>query len=261
MEPLNNKLLQFNSVARFNKSELLDLFDHLVAHYGEQDNEEGFSEVKRKVVLSLCEKFRSELEKKEIPPVIYPWFYDYAITNDSIALSLQKCNDIELDDNGEISSTSYTVEKYALIEVKCNYMTVEQYAELHEVTTTTVRQWIRRGKLRTAKKEGRDWLIPALADKPKRGFERVTYRWESLSSDILSTFPYLSKTKCVHICQDDEDKKDFYAITGLFGEGNYQKVKLSAKEREQLEITLVAAPEVDVEEEFNGGFVPTKQSL
>ena len=263
MEPRNNKLLLFNSVMLLNKREVLESFDDFVAYHREQDNEEGYSEGKRKVLLSLCDKFRSELEKCDIPTLSKPWFfYEYSITNDGIDLSLCKCDDdIEFDDDGEISSMSSSVE-YTLAEVKCDYLTVEQYAELYDVTTTTVRQWIRRGKLRTAKKEGRDWLIPALADKPKRGFESVTYHWKSLSDDILAAFPFLDKTECLYLFQDDEDKKDFYAITGWPTEDHRQKVKLTAKEREQLEITLIAAPEVEVEDSYTGAqYVPAKRNF
>ncbi|ATW28201.1 helix-turn-helix domain-containing protein [Candidatus Formimonas warabiya] len=263
MEALNNRLLQFNSMMLLNKREVLESFDDFVAHHRKKDNEEGYSEGKRKVLLSLCDEFRNELEKSDIPTLTKPWlYYDYSITNDGIELSLFKCdNDIEFDDEGEISSMSSS-EEYTLVKVKCDYLTVEQYAELYDVTTTTVRQWIRRGKLRTAKKKGRDWLIPALADKPKRGFESATYHWNVLSSDILAVFPFLAETNRVYLFQDDEDKKLFNAITGWPGENNRQQVKLTTKEREQLEIMLIAAPGVKVEDLSTGvRYVPAKRNF
>lgn len=261
MEARNNKLLQFNSMMLLNKREVLESFDDFVEHHREKGNEEGYSEGKRKVLLLLCDKFRTELEKSDIPTLAKPWlYYDYSITNDGIELSLFKCaDDIEFDDEGEISSMSSSLE-YTLAQVKCNYLTVEQYAELYDVTTTTVRQWIRRGKLRTAKKKGRDWLIPALADKPKRGFGSVTYHWEALSSNILAVFPFLAGTNCVCLFQDDKDKRVFHAITGWPGEDNRQKVELTAKEREQLEIMLIAAPEVKVED-LSACYVPAKRNF
>ncbi len=263
MEAPNNKLLQFNSMMLLNKREVLESFDDFVEHHREKDNEEGYSEGKRKVLLSLCDEFRNELEKSDIPALAKPWlYYDYSITNEGIELSLFKCDDdIEFDDEGEISSMSSSQE-YTLVEIKCDYLTVEQYAELYGVTTTTVRQWIRRGKLRTAKKKGRDWLIPALADKPKRGFESVTYYWESLPSDILTMFPFLAETNCVYLYQDDEDKKVFNAISGWPGKDNRRKVELTAKEREQLEIMLIAAPEVIVEDLSAAvRYVPAKRNF
>jgi len=263
MGACNNKLLQFNSIMLLNKREVLESFDDFVEHHREKDNEEGYSEGKRKVLLSLCDEFRNALEKSDIPTLTKPWlYYDYSITNDGIELSLFRCDDdIEFDSEGEISSMSSSQE-YTLVEVKCSYLTVEQYAELYNVTTTTVRQWIRRGKLRTAKKKGRDWLIPALADKPKRGFESATYYWDMLSNDILSAFPFLAKTNCLYLFQDDEDKKVFHAITGWPGEDNRQKVKLTAKEREQLEIMLIAAPGVKADDLHTGIYYsPAKRNF
>lgn len=262
METRNNKLLLFNSMMLLNKREVLESFDDFVEHQRQMDNEEGYSEGKRKILLSLCDEFRKKLEKSDIPALTKPWlFYDYSITNDSIELLLWKCSDVEFDDEGEISSMSSN-EEYTLAEVKCNYLTVAQYAVLYGVTTTTVRQWIRRGKLRTAVKKGRDWLIPALADKPRRGFESVTYHWKVLTGDIIESFPFLAEADCVYLFQDDEDKKIFYAIIGWPGAENRQKVALTSKEREQLEIMLIALPGVQVEGlSAEVRYVPAKRSF
>lgn len=261
MEVRNNKLLLFNASMLLNKREVLESFDDFVEYHREKDNESGNSEGKRKVLLALCEAFRIELEKCNIPALSRPWlFYEYEITQDSIELALYKCEDIEFDDDEMSSMTSR--KEYTLAEVKCDYLTVEQYAELYDVTTTTVRQWIRRGKLRTAKKSGREWLIPALADKPRRGFDRVTYEWETLPQDIISAFPFLDKARCVHLFQNDVDKKMFYAITNWPRDDNRERVDLTAKERERLEIMLIAAPEVKVQDTSAGiKYVPGKRNF
>ena len=194
-----DKLLIFNSIFLFNKAEIIASFDDFVAHHQEKNNEEGYSEGRRKVLLALCEQFRNELVNRDIQPLNKNWFYyDYDIKNDSITLSLYKCNNIEFDNDNEISSMEMQLE-HTIVEVKCDYLSVEQYAKQYGVTDTTVRQWIRRGKLRTAKKKGRDWVIPALADKPKRGFENVTYFWNLLPIEAINRFPYLRDCNSIYI--------------------------------------------------------------
>lgn len=56
-----DRLLNFNSQVLLNKKEILESFDDFVLHHQEKDNEEGYSEGKRKTLLSLCERFRNEL--------------------------------------------------------------------------------------------------------------------------------------------------------------------------------------------------------
>ena len=53
-------------------------------------------------------------------------------------------------------------------------VTVQQFAALHGVSPVTVRLWISTGRLPGAQKLGRDWIIPASAQRPPDG--RVT-RW------------------------------------------------------------------------------------
>ena len=246
MKALNNKLLIFNSIMLRNKQEVLESFDDFVEYHRNQDNQEEYNEGKRKILLSLCDEFRKKMEKKDIPSLTKPWFYyQYFITNDGIELSLLRCDDIEFDEEDELLSVSFAKE-YVLAEVKCDYITIEQYAELCEVTAVTVRQWIRRGKLRTAKKKGRDWLIPALTEKPKRGFDMAIYHWSGLNSEIIEAFPFLDEADYVELAQDEVDKKIFHALVGRLKDDTYQDIELTAKEREKLEVMLISAPEVMV---------------
>lgn len=238
----NNVLLKFNSMMLLNKREVVDSFEAFIEHHSQKDNEEVYSEEKRRILLKLCDEFLRCIRSFNIPALVKPWYcYEYSITNDSIRLALMKFADVSFDADGELESASSTVE-YILAEVKCCYLTVEEYAKLYNVTTTTVRQWIRRGKLRTAKKAGRDWLIPELANPPKRGFESVTYYWNRISEDIISEFPFLKEEKKVFIYQDDIDKKIFHAIAG-----HRKKVDMNIQEREKLEIMLISSTDVTAE--------------
>jgi excisionase family DNA binding protein len=238
----NNTLLKFNSEVLLNKREVIDSFEAFIEHHRQKDNGEAYSEEKRYILLELCDEFLRCIRSINIPTLIKPWYcYEYSVTNDSIRLELRKYEDVLFDADGYIESATSTLE-YILAEVKCKYLTVEEFAKLYKVTTITVRQWIRRGKLRTAKKVGRDWMIPELAASPKRGFESVTYLWEDISEDIIGEFPILKGRKSVYIYQNDIDKKTFHAIVN-----NGKKVDLNTQEREKLELMLISSPDVEVE--------------
>ena len=248
-----DKLLLFDAQMLLNKREILDSFDDFVRHHQDRRNEEGYSEGRHKMLLSLCDAFRQALVSTDIPRIAKHWrYYHYEVTQDSIELTLWRCTEVTFDADGEVDTISSS-EEYKLIEVKCDYLTVEQFASLHQVTDITVRQWIRRGKLRTAKKEGRDWLIPALTDKPTRGFMRVTYYWDSLPPEISEKFPWLRDSQSVYLHQGD-DKKTFHCTTQR-GQFVLDKV-----ERERLELALIGAKGVTVDEAITAiQFVPGKR--
>ena len=149
-----------------------------------------------------------------------------------------------------------------LAQVKCAYLTVEQYAEKYDVTVTAVRQWIRRGKLRSAVKMGRDWLIPELADRPQRGYEPVTYSWQYLSDALLEEYPFLDQCCELHIMRSERERAMFQAVLlNKYGKV-YEKLRMGIKEREKLELALISQPEVEAEEwQQSLMFVPNKEKI
>ncbi|MFZ5645383.1 MAG: helix-turn-helix domain-containing protein [Bacillota bacterium] len=115
-----------------------------------------------------------------------------------------------------------TVE-HTFITVKCDYLTVEQYSSMLGIEPVTVRQWIRRGKLRHAKKNGRDWLIPDTEDKPQRGFTSVQYIVEKEAQIESDEFPLLSACESIFILQDQGNKRKFICYL------NNYKTKFNSK--------------------------------
>ena len=242
------KLELFKNEFLFCKEEVVDSFNAFVDHHKQTDNEEEYSESKRRTLLALCDKFKEALLNCKLPDLTNSWwFYEYDVTNDSIDLSLWHCDSINFNEDGtpdEMTSSN----QFTLLNIICDYLTVEDYAALYGVTTTTVRQWIRRGKLRTAKKMGRDWLIPAIADKPKRGFLDATYTWENIPQNTLNEFPFLRGYNYIYLYQDDANKTQFYCVLGRPGDKNRHRIPMNTTDREKLEIALIAIPNVTAEE-------------
>jgi len=139
-----------------------------------------------------------------------------------------------------------TVE-HTLIKVECDYLTVEQYAALHEVEPVTVRQWIRRGKLRHAKKNGRDWLIPDTEDKPRRGFTSVQYIVENEAHIESDEFPMLSASDLITILQDQDNKNKFICYLNDSKNKFNSKLELTRSEVERLEHTIIESGKARVE--------------
>lgn len=238
------KLWLFKKQFLMTKEDVLESFAAFMKANEAGENNDWYSSNKSNALKKLLVEFHTELQKTEIPSLDDWWFYQCEIVNERIELFLCYCDEIEFNDEGIMSSMSSTVE-HALVSVQCEYLSVEEYAKLYDVTTTTVRQWIRRGKLRSAKKIGGEWTIPALTDKPGRGFESVTYSWEDNLSGLISQFPFLADTKQIYIKQDKNDKSLYLYETDV-SEG-----ALTTETREKLELSLLSSPDVKVEESFS----------
>jgi hypothetical protein len=124
---------------------------------------------------------------------------------------------------------------------------VEQYAAMHEVEPVTVRQWIRRGKLRHAKKNGRDWLIPDTEDKPRRGFTSVQYIVEKEAQIESDEFPLLSLCESIFILQDENNKTKFICYLNNYKNKFNSKLELTRSEVERLEHTIIESGKARVE--------------
>ena len=93
---------------------------------------------------------------------------------------------------------------------------MEENAKEYGVETVTVRQWIRRGKIRNAVKNGREWLIPELTELPGRGYTSAIYMWYEYLYDLPNEYKFLTDytTVLINQCSDDRAK---YEITFAAG--------------------------------------------
>lgn len=225
-----------------------------------ENSEEDWSLERRDVILRILDEFRDEIEKIIFPTIVEKnYFYTYRWLSDGIVLELAYCDDLQLDETGGIDTLS-SKSVLVMVKVRCAYLTVEEYAKKYNITETTVRQWIRRGKIRSAQKRGRDWLIPELADKPKRGYEPVTYSWEQQQEALCESYPYLKGISSVDIWQTDYDKSKFEISLRKKNGSAKSKMIMGVKEREKLELALISDPNVSAKEWFAGiQFIPSKR--
>ena len=170
------------------------------------------------------------------------WFYRYDFTRFGMILEMCHCSKFEAESD---ETTIMTVdESIAIAEVTCDMMSVAEFAHIHNVQPVAVRQWIRRGKLRSIQKQGRDWLIASIAEKPTRHYKSVKYEWDQIDRELYKMFPYLKGVSTVQITQNIDDK----ALFDLWL-GERIQMSIASKEREKLELALLALNDIDVYEE------------
>lgn len=218
---LCDEIEEFEKNSILTKEQILSSIKKTRADYQAEANSDDkkHSTAFYEILDDLFEQFENKVYFTTLPEHLEDWWnYSYDITTSGIILNL---NYYSWSYGGTSSSCSRD-ETFKLIEVPSKLLTVSEYAKIYNVNPVTVRQWIRRAKLRDAVKVGTEWRIPELAELSKeKYYTDCTYRW----SDKLDNLPeeYAFFNEFTSICNDlsacfeqDEDNKSRFIITLKF---------------------------------------------
>ena len=206
-----------------------------------------------RIAYELLERLEVKVENTRIfdAPEGY-WAYSFEINSQGVILYLEYYNSVDFDENKNLSF-SYIGETFPIITVKTRLLTVEEYARMYEVETVTVRQWIRRGKIRTAIKFGKEWRIPELTQVPSRGYRMGQYKWEESLSDLPPEYEFLNKYNLATLYQDDKDKNLYHVNFSKEGEESTY-LTCNIREREKIEMILITNPLVTYISDMFGSY-------
>ena len=205
------------------------------------------------------EEFLDEILGKTFPAELEDWWrYEYEVRESGAVLKLSHIDQFDFGPDGTV--TEHTDTTFNLLEVRTKLLTVEEYAQAYGVSVITVRQWIRRGKIRTAVKAGSEWRIPELAECLGRRYGDRTYTRKEYLTDLPEGYAFFNKYDHVTLSQN-EDQRDQYIACFVkdydlsAGESEkeimrkyYKAIQIGQKEREKFELYLIANPFVEAEE-------------
>ena len=205
---------------------------------------------------ALVSRFRAEVGKRTFPDKMAGWWaYSYDVRETGITLGLIHYYTPDLNDEGEIDSLCAET-SFELLRVKTKLLTVEQYAQACEVTSTAVRQWIRRGKLRSAVKQGSEWRIPELAEVRERGYQWGQYARTEFLADVPAEYAFINDYDFIRIEQDKENKNLFTLSFDIRADDaeeirrRHREMRVDTKEREKFELYLISNPFVSASDDF-----------
>lgn len=198
---------------------------------------------------SLYNGFIEDIKKTPIMTIADSWWY-YAIEENQRGIKLRTSVLKEFSfqvSNGKACFRGHTTSGgYVVAELSLRELTVEEYAEKYDVEPVTVRQWIRRGKLRSAKKIGNEWRIPESTDIPKRGYEPCTYSmsldYQRKRNEIKSQYDFMKDANHISIVQDEQDKNKYIVTYDRYTEFDQSVIEMNSKDREKLELFLISTP-------------------
>lgn len=193
-------------------------------------------------LLSLLDKVIVEIASRKIFDAPDRWFYSFEVTNKNAALFIRHVSDIQEDEEGNVVFD--IDERFRLINYPIGLLTVEQFASRSKIEAGTVRQWIRRGKLRNAIKVGGEWRIPEITDPPTRGFTPVRYynngQFFSLPKEFGASFN--QHPSVIDIYKSKEENG--YIVLFDYVPALISQRLLTDAEREKLELMLIGNPNI-----------------
>lgn len=193
-----------------------------------------------RTLITMLGRFEKLIE--ETPMFAAPsdyWAYSFEIASLGITLNLEHYSYIRFDEEKNIEDSEVDA-TFPLMSVKSSLLSVDDFAKLYNVKTVSVRQWIRRGKLRTAVKSGTEWRIPELTEFPARGYRPARYEWTEQLSGLSEEYKILAEYNAAEFTQDGEDKNLYHVL--LSGDEGERTINCNIKAREQLELMLISNP-------------------
>ena len=239
------------------KEDILKDIDSLLKEIeAESQNETKHSKAYYARYNDLIVRFKAEIEKRTFPDKMDGWWaYSYDVLETGVTLQLIHYYTPDLNDEGYIDALCAET-TFTLLHIKTKLLTVEQYAQAYEVTTTTVRQWIRRGKIRSAVKQGSEWRIPELAEIRDRGYRWGQYARNEFLTDVPEEYAFINEYDYIGIDQD-KDNKNFFTVSFDIRSDDSDEIKahhkelhMDQKEREKFELFLISNPFVSASDVF-----------
>ena len=225
------------------KEELVTSIEEHIRGLKKGDGAEAQKSVKSHIAyLDFCDRFLETIRKKNFPEGLSGgWEYCFEISEEAAIVTLQLVGSSELAKRVYKRDVQAILEAYVLVRMEPRMLPVEEYALLHEVNVGTVRQWIRRGKIRSAQKLGNEWRIPEFVEPAGGKYRDGFFMWDEKLTNLPEGFEYLNDYYSAAITQVDKDSYKM-ALQSSSRKVKDRLVLLNAAERERLELALIADP-------------------
>ena len=233
-DDFSSALKDFNDKALKTKQHIIDKAKEYIKMIDYKKMLNNLSDFSKSIVISSLNRLIRRIKYKVFPDLSNQsdfCSYVICILEGKIQIRFQR---IEFSD--EYKQWMF-IEYGTIYECETVLYSVNEYANLHNVAVTTVREWIRRGKLDTAIKKGLEWFIPALTEPADRSsekisFERITY------DDNLTDEPLIKQDarfiNIVKIKNKSEYLISFLDDNNIPTGGNYLRKKEMMRVRRRL---------------------------
>lgn len=221
------------------KDQILQAVDKKVLEISAADDDPVKAEY-RKMLSGELARFRKSVEGRIVFTLsVDDWRYAIVVRGSGIYLLLEHVLPKELG----VRKEEKTDEQYEMISCKAKLLNVETYSEMHNISHVAAVTRIRRGKIRSAVKVGKQWRIPALAEPVERGYRSAVYGWHNRLSGVPDLYKIVEDYQRVEFFQDENNLVLFHVK--MTGDGVLPLEFVCDREkRSRLEQMLIGHPDV-----------------
>ncbi len=236
--------------------------ESMVIKLAKKMDEDDSSDIYMQNLLSCLIEMKKQITNEGLPTIPdIEMYYAIRLNDEEIAVelvhlkldyTLSRAFGLEQqDENG--NNHAIVPYRKTIYFVKFPLLSVTAYAEMHNIEQVTVRQWIRRGKLRTAIRNGRDWLIPVTTVPPIRGFTTAKYHIiHNPPEAAKEKYPFLNNVSSYNTIRIDRLDASKYIVQKYSSNDLTVLATLKQTEREAFEYSLIEAEwaKIDLNEKY-----------
>lgn len=216
-------------------------------------------------LIPLLEQFAKEVCVIQLMDITQDWWqYCISVRETDVTLKLEHTK-MYYDHPDNIANSDCMLKEnvpylasdqsFTIYTTRAKLLSPEEYGKFYGVSDGTVRQWIRRGKIRSAAKYGKEWRIPELARISVGHYMSAGYSWNAELPDVPEEFAYLNMYNHVEIFSVKGEKDKWRASFDDWKDiKEVRDENFDSKAKERLELYLMAEPLVECENNYFGEF-------
>ena len=215
-------------------------------------------------LMTLLDRFYEEISRLHLMNLTEDWWqYEITVRETDITLSLVKTEvvyDSSWKKYGKSNPILLPMQVFPFYTTRARLLSPEDFGALYGVSGGTVRQWIRRGKLRSASKYGKEWRIPELSVVHSgERYSRGTYSWSMELPDVPEEFAFLNEYCAASVSSVRGERDQWEVLLSKRDSYEEKTLPLDSGAKERLEIYLLGEPLVECLNNCLGDFL-TKSS-
>lgn len=208
-----------------NKSQVVDRIKTYIDKINSNEMLQNMTVFDRSIIVSSLYRVLREITYKLFPDLSKQegrWSYTIYIFEGKIQIRYQVIG-------FSLAFMQWMIEQYdTFYECETVLYSVSEYAEQHRVSETTVREWIRRGKIDSAVKKGLEWFIPALTKPLDKLRSSIRFERESYDDDF-SDFPIINNDAEMIVIEKAKRENGIYKLFQFDFDGNMDEKRILSK--------------------------------
>ena len=185
------------------KEDLLHHFRYLITCL-KKDDYDGYSDEYKRRRTKFLQNCIIRIKSSHLPAILTPWtFYECTESTNGFEISVSKATKMTVENDENVMEDVDQLSSVMLLPYQD--VSISEYASIHQISETTVLEWLNTGKLSGAFFEDGEWKIPELHKTPEDDEHSIYLELNPDEPVDIPSYPLLSS--CTELWIKPEGKK------------------------------------------------------